>query len=71
MTPIPIAEIVIAALEIAVRAAPGFLAAFSSEASDEAALARAKRALDGVPVDPARAGIERFRESLRANPPAP
>lgn len=59
-----IVRIVLAALEIVSRAAPGFLAAFSGADSDAAALERARVALDAVPRDPAARGIDRWRSEL-------
>tara|TARA_R110000868_G_C10868409_1_gene762074 strand:- start:807 stop:1010 length:204 start_codon:yes stop_codon:yes gene_type:complete len=61
-----IVRIVIAALEIVSLALPGFLAAFSSADSDERALERARLALDAVPVDPAKRGIDRWGAELRS-----
>lgn len=65
MSETEIVRIVIAALEIVSRAAPGFLAAFSGADSDAAALERARVALEAVPTDPAKRGIERWRAELR------
>jgi hypothetical protein len=56
-----IVRIVISALEIVSRAAPGFLAALTGTDSDEKALERARLALEAVPRDPAQRGIERWR----------
>ena len=64
MTPSDIVQIVLASLEIAARAAPGFLAAFSGAGSDADAIERARKALAEIPTDPAKRGIDAWRARL-------
>lgn len=58
------AEIALAALGIVAKAAPGFIAAFSGADSDTEALERARVALEAIPQDPAKRGIDRWRAEL-------
>lgn len=66
MTPPEVAEFVFASLVKIGEAAPGFLEVFSGQKDDEAALESARLALDGVPLSPARTGIDRRRAELAA-----
>jgi len=59
------AEIVMSALLKIAQAAPGFIEAFSGHESTEEALAAAEKALDAVPMSPARAAIDKRKQEMR------
>lgn len=60
----PVAAIVVQALNIVAAIAPGLLAAMTNHSSDAEAIAAAQHAIDEIPHDPARTAIEKWREAL-------
>lgn len=59
-----IETIVLAALQIVIGAAPGFLAALTGHVSDADALDHAQRAIDRIPSHPAGSAIADWRRHL-------